>query len=313
MVDINKKALNFLVNQRWKEAQKLFFYNAKINPTHETYNNLGFYLISEGFECENGKIRNSNKLGLKYLLKAYELKKTSINLCAIAQAYNYQLRRATENEKKIIYRQMLDCFKRSLELEYLDEVYYNYLLMCHLISPCDVEVLAQIPKLLHKFPSVESAILALSVFNINDRFDEGIKILNEYQTRLDPYENLLYCTKFRLYEEGYRFCEEVFEHFNVDDVIFSCIIDCCVNTSRLEKAQYYLQCMRERKDLKRNSKIGLKKYYIDNQSNHREKIINDCIFTHPIILSCCYFDCPIHNNRLDICKEESGNRNQLFE
>ena len=57
--EINAKALNFLDKQEWKKAQDLFFKNAKENPSHQTYNNLGFFLIIEGLICSNGKVRKS--------------------------------------------------------------------------------------------------------------------------------------------------------------------------------------------------------------------------------------------------------------
>ena len=66
--EINQKAMDALRRQNFAEAQHLFFENAKRNPSHKTYNNLGYYLISEGLECKGGKVRNALKLGIKYLI-----------------------------------------------------------------------------------------------------------------------------------------------------------------------------------------------------------------------------------------------------
>ena len=70
--EINQAALENLKKQDWQSAQKLFFENARKNPSHKTYNNLGVFLITEGLTCRNGTSRNATKLGLKYLLKAAE-------------------------------------------------------------------------------------------------------------------------------------------------------------------------------------------------------------------------------------------------
>ena len=42
--EMNHKALNELSMQNQAEAQKLLFENAKKNPCHENFNNLGYYL-----------------------------------------------------------------------------------------------------------------------------------------------------------------------------------------------------------------------------------------------------------------------------
>ena len=55
---INELALKKLANQEWKSAQDLLFENARLNPSHNTYSNLGYYLINEGIELENGKTKS---------------------------------------------------------------------------------------------------------------------------------------------------------------------------------------------------------------------------------------------------------------
>lgn len=86
MNEINKKALLELDSGNWKEAQKLFFENAKNNPSHETLNNLGYYLCTEGLTCVNGKVRDAGILGMNYLIKASKMKNSVKNFCAIATA-----------------------------------------------------------------------------------------------------------------------------------------------------------------------------------------------------------------------------------
>ena len=41
----NQAALDALAKQNFAEAQALFFENARKNPSYQTFNNLGYYLI----------------------------------------------------------------------------------------------------------------------------------------------------------------------------------------------------------------------------------------------------------------------------
>ena len=66
----NQEALQALEDLNYSVAQACFFENAKRVPCHETFNNLGYYLITEGLWCKNNNARNALALGLKYLLKA---------------------------------------------------------------------------------------------------------------------------------------------------------------------------------------------------------------------------------------------------
>lgn len=80
----NAAAMECLSKQDFAGAQKLFFDNAMTAPSHETYNNLGYFLCTEGLECRSGKTRYAGKLGFSYLLKAEKLKCTSVNQSNIA-------------------------------------------------------------------------------------------------------------------------------------------------------------------------------------------------------------------------------------
>ena len=91
-IDTNERALNLLSKENFIQAQKLFFKNAKSTQSHETYNNLGWYLYTEGLECKNGKVRNAEKLGLHYLLKA----KKNKAYIGKSEQYSKRYRRTTQ-------------------------------------------------------------------------------------------------------------------------------------------------------------------------------------------------------------------------
>ena len=107
---INQDALRSLASQEWLVAQRLFFKNAKENSSYQTYNNLGYFLITEGLTCKNGIVRNAWKLGWKYLLKAFEMKKTQVGAQAMGVAIDYKLRSAPVQEQCVLYHTLYDCF-----------------------------------------------------------------------------------------------------------------------------------------------------------------------------------------------------------
>ena len=123
--EINETALDLLSKQDFTNAQNLFFKNAKENPSHETYNNLGYYLVSEGLICKNGTFRNAYKLGIKYLLKAANLKDSVVNLCALAKAIDYELRIVPKSRKEALYQQSYKYLNKAIEIEFSDELKYN--------------------------------------------------------------------------------------------------------------------------------------------------------------------------------------------
>ena len=90
--EINHKAMTELCNQNFVGAQKLLFENAKKNPCHETFNNLGYFLCTEGlFNNNDDRIRSADVLGMKYLIKAVNIKLSVKKLCAVATAIDLRI------------------------------------------------------------------------------------------------------------------------------------------------------------------------------------------------------------------------------
>lgn len=295
--DINKKALIHLANQKWMSAQKMLFYNAHKNPSHETYNNLGFYLITEGLECKNGRVKSAKRLGLKYLVKARNIKRSSINSFAIALAYDYQIRNANDIEKEDLCNKVRFFFEEAFEYEKSNELHYNVLRMKYLTGVFDESILSESYSMLCENPSLENVILVLNLADANRERKLGEKILSKYGAMLDSDDKLLFCTKFEMYEEGYRFCLEVLDQFQVDEILLACILLCCTNTGKLQEAQYYLDS--NIKHIKTKEKL-----YFQNALKHRGLMdkIKESVANYqripPIISKCCFFDCPIHSNKI---------------
>lgn len=296
--DINEKALDSLMEQNWVRAQQLFFENAKKNPSHETYNNLGNYLINEGLLCKNGRVRNAQKLGLKYLLRAAEIKDSQVNLCAIASAYNYELRTTTGVQRQFFYEQSYHCLEKALKIKYSDEIQYNLLRIICLINVKDEFVLERLRILVKNYVCEESVSLYLEILCVHLLFDEGVHCIECYEKYLSEIELLMFWSKFGLYEKGYHLCETICNQFSVDKYVASAIIECCVNTNHFEQAKIFADHIKQIED--DIQYVGKESWCerifcnMDSSDEERKKLIKEYLSIPPFIESCYYYGCTVH-------------------
>ena len=300
---INGKALDNLSSQHWMNAQKLFFMNMKKHPSHQTYNNLGYYLISEGLICKNGKTRNALKHGMKYLFKASKMETSVINMCAIVKAIDYQLRTAKEDEKSPLYAYACSCLKKAISIECSNTLQYNYLRFSYLLEPHNENILLEIRNLVHKFTSVETVSLYLELLCDNFLIDEGLECIETYGDFLDEVDLLMFYAKFGLYEKGYVLCETICNVYNIDARIASAIIECCVNTFHLQEAKKYAEQIEEMEKEKQHiNKENWCQYAFGNtesSTNYRKIKIAEYKYIPPVIDRCCYFGCNLHDIHWD--------------
>ena len=291
--EINEKALDFLSNQDWKNAQFLFFDNVRKNPCHQTYNNLGVYLINEGLECKNGKTRNAFKLGFKYLLKAAEIKISTINTYAIVEAINSLL--LQECDKKNLYQFACDCLKKALVLDFSYELQFDYLRFLYLLDPQNKELLNKANSLVQKFPCSESVSLYFQLLRINYLMDEALSCIEHYGSFIDEVDLFIFYAEFELYEQGYSLCNYIHSSYSMNDFIASAIIECCINTNHISEAQNYATRIQDNYD-------GINYQVFENLTNkslYRQKKIKSYFSYLPTITTCCYFGCKKHNNEWD--------------
>ena len=97
----NQKALELLSKRDWNSAQKLLFENANRFKSHNSYNNLGHYLVTEGLVCKDGRFLNAYNKGMKYLLASAEIKESATNAFAIASALNFKLKYSSRKKPEI--------------------------------------------------------------------------------------------------------------------------------------------------------------------------------------------------------------------
>ncbi len=294
--EINSKALNELEKLNFAEAQKLFFKNARKYPSYQTYNNLGYYLISEGLLCKNGETKNAITLGVKYLLKSSEMCFSETNVRAIVRAIDFKLRKATRNERNLLYTYAREILRKALSIQYSDELQYNYLSFCCLSEPQNESILQDARKLVKRYKNTESVELYFELLRINSLKDEGLWCIANYGNYLDEVDLLMFYTKFEMYEKAYELCESVYNRFVTDKFISSAIIESCVHTKHFEEAKSFaLQISDSEKDSEANNKWY--KSTFDNlhtASAYRKKQIEAYKFFPSIIHRCGYFGCERH-------------------
>lgn len=293
--EINKKALDCLSKQNWIEAQFYFFENAQQHPSYQTYNNLGYYLISEGLTCKNGKTRNALNLGINYLIKSVDIKKTPVNLSAIVKSIDYQLR-AGKTKKASLYSYACNCLKESLNLEFSYETMYNYLRFLYLADPENENLLEGIRDTVQHYESQETVSLYFEILKTKGLIEEAIECIDKYKAFLDDVDLLMFYSKMKQYEEGYKLCDSIYNFYSADKFIFSAIIECCIGTSNVDKASKYINDFFE--DLEdHSSKKQWSKYVfrdIEKTTYYRRRLILRYKYTPPIVDRCCYFGCPVH-------------------
>lgn len=292
--EINEKALDFLNKHDWISAQKLLFKNANQSQSHNAYNNLGFYLITEGLACKNEMFRNAYNLGTKYLLRAAEIKETAINDFAITTALNYKFMGSSFRKKHEICKEAICWLKKGLSIELSHEMKYNLLRFLYFYNPQSEHLLNLSNDVANSFPCQESIGLRLEILRLNKFKTEGIKCIKQHRELLDEVDLLMFYTSCGMYKEGFELCERVCRIFSIDKFIASAIIECCIKTNHNEEAQHYANMIQQlEKEIQYD---GQEEWCCDvlGVQSYRKKMILDYRANPAFIATCCYFGCNMH-------------------
>ena len=130
----NQKALESLAKRDWNSAQKLLFKNANLFKSYKTYNNLGYYLVTEGLICKDGRFLNAYNRGMKYLLKSAEIKSSAQNAFAIVSALNSKIEHVSSRKRAKILQEVIWWLKKGLSIENSKEMHYNLLRFLYLTA-----------------------------------------------------------------------------------------------------------------------------------------------------------------------------------
>ena len=295
---INRQALESLEKNDCKNAQFLFKQNIKQNPCHQTFNNLGYFLITEGMELNNGKHKSAVMLGHRYLLKAAKMKETVINIKAITESFYYQSRTATKKNKKQLFRDACDWLKIANKIEYRHDVQYNFLRFSYLLND-DNNILFEIRDLIKKFENEETVSLYFCILLKQSMKNEGNNCIERYGRFISDMDKLMFYTKTEQYKKAYAICHNVYMAFSIDKFLASALIESCINTGHLTEAKMYAKKIYDMcQDVEYAIDVIPSKVFCftNSSSIYRKKLISsfEC---YPIYLSTCgYFGCSLHEN-----------------
>lgn len=87
-MEYTSKALTFIENESWYDAQTMLQLAVNEEPGCESYNNLGVFYIDNGIQYKNAESKEAYELGYKYLKMAEHCNIDYKNLIALGE-YNY--------------------------------------------------------------------------------------------------------------------------------------------------------------------------------------------------------------------------------
>ena len=288
----NQVAMEALARQEFGRAQTLFFENARKNPSYQTFNNLGYYLITEGLECKNGKVRNAYRLGFSYLLKSRASHPSFTNSCAIAFALSHFAEGAVQGEshgEEDLYAAVLD----ALSLGYSDTMQYNLLRLQYRMRGADGGLALQARELAAKFPCEESATLALEIARRMGDGEAVRRLLSEHGASLDPLARLLFLVFLREYEVGALLCEDVVSVWCLRDVDVALVAECYLQTNRGEEVAA-LPSMGQLDSALEADGQYLMRLLAPENAVLRQSIIQEYREIPPFLVPCCFFGCSEH-------------------
>ena len=299
-IEVNDCALKLLSKGSFAQAQKLLFENAKSNPSHETYNNLGWYLFTEGLECKNGKVRNAEKLGMFYLSKAEKIKYTSVNLGNMASAMERQrdyIYCQTGVDHSDLCRSAYRYMDQAVKLKYSNEAEYDRLRFLYLCDSRNPEVLSGLKKLSAKFADADCIEFLLHVLCIHARFQECLELIPQYQDHLDEMCLMsVYCLCGE-FEKGADLCDRIYEKFVLTPDDTAMLADCLISSGQSEKAMKLKHALKEdvpTENKKAAREICCRIDRIFESSEYRAKLIQGYQFRPPFMALCGYFGCKLH-------------------
>ena len=296
----NAAAMECLSKQDFAGAQKLFFDNARTALSHETYNNLGYFLCTEGLECRSGKTRYAGKLGFSYLLKAEKLKCTSVNQSNIAgelekrRAEKFCKTGIDDPDIRLSALHHAELAVRN-DVRCSDECEYNrlrFLFLCDRNSP---EVFDGMKNLAAGYETDDSIEFLLNLYCIHSETDKCLKLMREYGDRLDGYAKLsLYC-RCRDFSSAAALCDEVYESFAPDDAIIAMMAESLINSGEIARAEKLKAALEaDVPDYRNARKFRSAVEMTFSSPEYRENVIKNYRYRPPYLTLCGYFGCEMH-------------------
>lgn len=305
--EINHKAMTELCNQNFVGAQKLLFENAKKNPCHETFNNLGYFLCTEGlFNNNDDRIRSADVLGMKYLIKAVNIKLSVKNLCAIATAIDLRITwKAKKKEDFCTYENAFKVMDKALQLHYYDMLEYDKIRFLYLYDANNYIILESLRRLVKTYICEESVTFYLYVLCRHFCFEECLDAIKKYEKYIETADLLNLYFLCGAYDKCASCFKPIIDgRYGLDEVGDSIMIECLIKTGRFDEAEIYADYARgSESDDEYHSKQNCGKTAFDDLTESTEYRCNliakhkEDLFGRPrYITPCCYFGCVMHDD-----------------
>lgn len=223
---LNHLAMEHLEDEDSSKAQFYFRQNRRKNPCYISYQNLGFYYVSEGMFLKSGKTQIALKLGLKYLKKAESFTRTYENVMAIGKAF-YRLNncKSASDYYRIAITLKEDCLSLNnlgASLYHLNE-YKDASYISKAIEKCtsskDANIISDKPEL------YSSYAFSLLRFDKNKSHKVLKQILEKdfFHIEIDEFTIAYLCGDFQL---AGSLCPELFKKWHLQPPDIAMVLDC---------------------------------------------------------------------------------------
>lgn len=288
----NRNTLLLLTEGKWAETQRNLYANLRRTPCHETINNLGFFLATEGKITRQGKSRSAINCGLLYLSLARCLKKTLKNTAAIANVLILKERKYSIKFYKRIYSLLEGAEDEKISYS----LRYNLLASCFVSgSPVDVD---KFWECFQKKQSSESLFLLLCVLATHEDKDTCISLLERYSSLIDIYDQVsLYYICGRI-DAVILKVPELLDNYLLDEDITYIIFDSYLQRNLRDDALLFVKYVLSQYV---QNEIRIKPFKFRSFLYHPSRHLKT-VYSHikhfrlkPSLISMCgYFDCPVH-------------------
>lgn len=297
--EMNHKALNELSMQNQAETQKLLFENAKKNPCHETFNNLGYYLCTEGLMCSNRRFRKADNLGIKYIIKAAKIRTSTVNLCGIATVIDLLNRNNVNSSDDFLsYGNAYLALDKAVKLDYSDELEYNRLRFLYLCDAKNETILDGLRKLVQSYICEDSITFYLYVLCTHSMFEECLSVIKKYRQYVNSADLMILYYLCGEYAMGATYFTEIIDKIRLDETEAAIMCECLIRAGKPNEAKQYADSVTEyESDIKYKGKDNWTARVFDDLTNtteYRSRLISGYKYIPSYITPCCYFGCPVH-------------------
>jgi tetratricopeptide (TPR) repeat protein len=284
--EYNRCALEILGKGEFYGAQGIMRKNVHDFPSHETFQNYGEFLRTEGLQLSSDRHRRAHFLSLAYLHKAEQLGTTRHNLVSLATAY-FERQDFISAEK----------YFRCATAIHSSSVTHNNLgvVLFQMGEPLAAsECFWKAYNICGDDSDMESISAAIVFSKLKYSKKGAHKSLSKL--RLNVYDEFIATFLCGDTENAARQIPALFEMFYVPPEVMAMILQCEIDIDRIERAKEHLD----------NQLIKLSGYEYNtkpeenqihrafNSSVWRNRLIESYRYIPQLIQSCNYFDCPLH-------------------